>query len=90
MKCQLFGKKASVEWPSGEFSTARNRIMYDGTLKPTEELRPSHTEELFAFYDCVVNNKPSPVPVEETIKVIGILEGIYKSEKVGREVKITL
>jgi len=90
LKCQIYGKKASLEWPSGEFSTARNRVMYDGTLKPAGGLRPPHTEELFAFYDCVVNNKPSPVPVEETIRVIGILEGIYKSEKTRREVKITL
>lgn len=89
-KCQVFGKKAYLEWPSGNFSTVRNRIISDGTLKPAGGLRPAHTEELFKFYDCVVNNKPSPVPVEETIRVIGILEGIYKSEKARREVKITL
>jgi predicted dehydrogenase len=90
MKCQIYGKRASLEWPSGEFSTARDRVLQDGTLSPVKGLMPPHTAELFAFYDCVVNNKPSPVPVEETIKVIGILEGIYKSEKVNREVKITL
>lgn len=90
MSFQLFGTKAGVKWPSGEFASVSNGIFYQGTITPKKQSYPPHTQEIHAFVDCVVNNKPSPVPWTETIKVIAILEGIYKSAKTGREVKIKI
>ena len=42
--------------------------------------------EFKAFYEAVVNHRPSPVPWTETIKVIGILEAVYASQVRGREI----
>ncbi len=83
---RLFGKKASVQWPAGDFSSTINRTLLDGTIKPVGGLRPPHSEEIAAFADAVRHNKPSPIPVAETLKVIAILEGIYESARTGREV----
>jgi predicted dehydrogenase len=90
MKGCVFGRKATVYWPQGIVYSARNRVMYDAQLKPPPGLGKAHTEELHAFYDCVVNDKPSPVPYTETVKVIAILEAIYRSQVEGREVAVDL
>ncbi|MCG3148527.1 MAG: Inositol 2-dehydrogenase/D-chiro-inositol 3-dehydrogenase [Verrucomicrobiae bacterium] len=90
MSFQLFGMNGGVKWPSGEFATVANRTFVQGNLTwPTRIDRP-HTEEILAFYDSVVNRKPTPVPWTETIKVIAILEAIYKSQATGREVALKL
>ena len=86
----IFGSAGSIYWPSGKYSSARRRVLYNAQLKEPQGLRPGHTAELFDFYDCVTQNKPSPVPWEETIKVIAILEGIYRSEKLKREIRLRL
>lgn len=87
--CQIFGTKAGIKWPSGEFASVSGESFVQGTvgIPPRREEKP-HWEELKAFYECVVSDKPSPVPWTETIKVIAILEGIYISEKKKREIKI--
>lgn len=90
ISCQIFGLNGGVKWPSAEFATVQNRTFVQGTLTPPTNVEHSHWEELRAFHDCVVNNKPSPVPWTETIKVIGILEAIYASQKKGREVRVSL
>ena len=84
----LFGKKATVHWPSKEYSTVINGALADGVLldKP---MKPSHQEEILAFADAIRSGKPSPVPVEQTLKVIAILEAIVESGRTGREVVLT-
>jgi len=86
----LFGKKGSVQWPTNTYSSAVNRVLIDGKVVPTAGLKPPHTEEIMAFAKAIREKKPSPVPVEQTLIVIAILEGIYQSAKVGREVRIKL
>ena len=49
-----------------------------------------HIEEIKAFYECVTRDRPSPVPWTETIRVIAVLEAIYRSEVTGKEVSIRL
>jgi predicted dehydrogenase len=86
----LFGTKGSVQWPSNMYSSAVNRVLIDGKVVPTAGLKPAHTEEILAFAKAIREKKPSPVPVEQTLIVIAILEGIYQSAKAGREVRIKL
>lgn len=90
MSGSVFGTKGSIHWPSGAYYSTRNRVIYDAQLKAPPGLKKAHTAELHDFYDCVTNKKPSPVPYTETVKVIAILESIYKSEKLGREIKVKL
>ncbi|MBA2480584.1 MAG: Gfo/Idh/MocA family oxidoreductase, partial [Planctomycetes bacterium] len=82
----LFGTGASVHWPTGKYSSVTNGALIDGAIKPQAGLKPSHTEEILAFVDAIQNKKPSPVPVEQTLKVISILEAIVQSGKTGREI----
>jgi len=86
----LFGKNGSVQWPSNTYSSAVNRVLIDGKVVPTAGLKAPHTEEILAFAKAIREKKPSPVPVEQTLIVIAILEGIYQSAKAGREVRIKL
>ena len=88
MSCQVFGMDGGVKWPSAEFATVTGRSFVQGTLTLPRGSEQPHWEEIRAFYDCVVNKKPSPVPWTETIRVIAILEAVYKSQKTGREVVV--
>ena len=86
----LFGKKGSVSWPSNEAYSCQNRTIVSSHIEPTAGLKPAHTEEILAFAHAIREGLPSPVPVEETLSVIAILEGIYRSSKLGEEVAIKL
>lgn len=48
----------------------------------------THEAEIFAFLDAIQNDKPSPVPGEEGLMVAKILDAIYKSSELGKEVRI--
>jgi predicted dehydrogenase len=84
----LFGRKGTVQWPSNTYATAKNRVLVGGKVAPATGLKPPHTEEILAFARAIREQSPSPVPVEETLIVISILEGIYQSAQSGREVHI--
>jgi predicted dehydrogenase len=86
----LFGKQGSVAWPSNETFTCQNRAVVSSHVQPTTGLQKPHTEEILAFVRAIREDLPSPVPVEQTLYVIAILEGIYRSAKVGREINIKL
>lgn len=82
----LLGTKAGVGWPDRKFYSAQNRVLVDGQLLPVKVPHPAHTMEILAFAEAVRSGRPSPVPVEQTIRVIAILEGIVQSCKEGREI----
>jgi predicted dehydrogenase len=84
----LQGKKASIRWPSGHFHTTVNRTLVDGVVLPHTGRKPAHTEEILAFAEAIRNGKPSPVPIEQTIYVIAILEAIMQSSQLNQEVAI--
>lgn len=86
----LYGRKGTIHWPSGEYHAVTNRALVDGTVVPTTGLQKPHTEEILAFARAIREGLPSPVPVEQSRFVIAILEGIYKSAKLGREIKLDL
>ncbi len=86
----LFGHRGSLSWPSGEYFTAVNRTLVDSTILPVTGLRPSHTEEIVAFADAIRNGKPSPVPWTDSLNVISILEAIYESARLGREIRVEI
>jgi predicted dehydrogenase len=86
LSATLLGKKASIQWPSGHFHSVVNRTLIDGKVLPHAGRKPAHTEEILAFADAIRNGKPSPVPIEQTIYVIAILEAIMKSSQINQEV----
>jgi predicted dehydrogenase len=86
LNATLQGKKASMRWPSGHFHTVTNRTLVDGVVLPHPGRQPAHTEELIAFAEAIRHGRPSPVPIEQTIYVIAILEAIMKSSQLNEEV----
>lgn len=48
----------------------------------------THEGEIIAFLDAIKNDKPSPVPGEDGLMVAKILDAIYKSSELGKEVAI--
>lgn len=47
-----------------------------------------YDKEIAAFVDAIIKNKPVPVPATEAIWTSKIIDGIYKSAKVGKEVPL--
>ena len=88
LNATLQGKKAGIRWPSGHFHTVTNRTLIDGLVLPHAGRLPAHTEEIVAFADAIRHGKPSPVPIEQTIDVIAILEAIMQSSQLNQEVTI--
>jgi len=84
---QLFGTEAGMHWPTFKLFMERNRILEDVELNiPQQETEPPHYKELRVFLECVKENKEVPVRVEESIEVIRMLEGIYRSAETNQEV----
>jgi len=88
LNATLQGKKASIRWPTGHFHTTVNRTLVDGVVLPHAGRKPAHTEEILAFAEAIRSGKPSPVPIEQTINVIAILEAIMQSSQLNQEVTI--
>ena len=86
LNATLQGKKASIRWPTGHFHTVANRTLIDGMVLPHLGRQAAHTEEILAFARAIREGKPSPVPIEESMAVIGILEAIMKSNQLNQEV----
>jgi predicted dehydrogenase len=87
---RIFGKKAGITWPTGDYAATVNGAFVEGTVDEPADQKPSHQAEVLAFANAVREGLPSPVPVEQTLLVIGILEAIVESGKTGREVKLDL
>jgi predicted dehydrogenase len=50
---------------------------------------PPHAAGLWAFADAVLDGKPAPIPGEEALVTQKIIDALYKSSQLGREVKIS-
>jgi predicted dehydrogenase len=88
MSCMILGTKAGVSWPSGQVCTTVNGALVDSVIKPVPIRDATHTSVIHEFYDAIVDKKPSPVPAEQSLKVIRILDGVYRSTKTRKEVTI--
>jgi predicted dehydrogenase len=88
LNATLHGKGASIRWPSGHFHSVVNRSLVDGVVLPAAGRQPAHTEEILAFARAIREGLPSPVPLEQSIMVTGILEAIMKSSQLNREVEM--
>ena len=84
----LYGKDGGGHWPSCEFfrSNYETRQHYNHTLKLHDDGIGSHAEECIAFARAVARGEASPVPAEESLQVVQILDGIYKSQETGAEI----
>jgi len=83
----VYGTGAGVKWPGLEIVEEKNGIITEGKIDNPPEAE-GHEAEIVAFHDAIVNRKPSPVPPKQTLAVIKVLDGLYRSHKAGREVSL--
>jgi len=88
IRLQCFGTLAGLIWPDGIVTGETNRVPW--TLR-LDEMPPSsaYQEEILRFALAVRDGLPSPVPVDETLAVVRILEGFHDSAAVKREITLT-
>jgi predicted dehydrogenase len=89
MQMWLYGEKGGSHWPSNELLSANNktRQQVNAQLQRAEGGAP-HALECMAFAEAVSKGLPSPVPAEQSLDVIAILDGLYRSAASGKEVKV--
>ena len=88
MQMWLYGTEGGSHWPSCEFYQTNydDMQLYNRTLKLASDRVEPHALECVEFAQAIVDGAPSPVPAEQSLQVMTILNAIYESEKTGREV----
>jgi predicted dehydrogenase len=92
MQLWLYGTQGGCHWPKGELlqTNYATRQHYNTALKLTRDTMEPHALECVEFARAVAEGRPSPVPAEQSLQVMTILDGIYRSQEAGGEVKIEI
>ena len=70
------------------YSDSKTQQHHKYALQDTGDIAKAHALECMTFAEAIAEGKPSPVPAEQSLQVMAILDGIYRSEEEGREVDI--
>lgn len=89
----LYGTHAGAEVHRGVIYSSDNdrQQRYDITLKHHSALFPgvdSQGAKCMDFAKAVAEGGPSPVPPEQALSVMQILDGLYESQRTGKEIRI--
>ena len=92
MQMWLYGTRAGSHWPKNQIYSTNyaTKQQYNNQLKLTADTLEPHARECVAFARAVAEGGPSPVPAEQSLQVMAVLDGIYRSQNEGREVRIEL
>jgi len=90
MQMWLYGTKGGGHWPKCEVLTSnyKTKQQYNNTLKLTPDANEAHAQECVEFAEAIVKGRPSPVPPEESLIVVTVLDGLYRSQEAGKEIKL--
>jgi len=90
MQMWLYGTDGGCHWPKCEFyqSNYATQQQYNRTLQLRKDINEPHAQECIEFAQAVVDGAPSPVPAEQSLQVLTILDGIYRSQQSGSEVRL--
>ena len=90
MQMWLYGTKGGSLWPKCEIYSSDNQAMQfsNRSLLRTDAPHPPHALECMDFAEAVLAGGPSPVPAEQSLQVLRILDGIYRSQEAGQEVAL--
>ncbi len=86
----LYGTEGGCHWPSTKIleTNYETRQFSNRFLQLTQDKMEPHALECVAFAKAITEGAPSPVPAEESLQVQQILDGIYRSEREGGEVRV--
>jgi predicted dehydrogenase len=92
MQIWLYGKDSGAHWPKAEFlhTDYASKQFINSTLKATADRMEPHALECVEFARAVAEDLPSPVPAEDSLQVLSILDGIYRSQTAGKEIRLKL
>jgi predicted dehydrogenase len=90
MQMWLYGTKGGSHWPSCQLlnTNYETQQFYNRTLKLTADTMEPHALECVEFARAIAEGRPSPVPPEDALDLMAILDGIYRSQETGREVRL--
>ena len=90
MQMWLYGTEGGCHWPKAEFLSTNyaTRQFTNCELQRTQDPMEPHALECVEFARALAAGEPSPVPPEQSLQVLAILDGIYRSQKEGREVAV--
>jgi predicted dehydrogenase len=88
----LYGTEGGCEWPDALFMSTDypNKQLINRTLQLTQDTMEAHALECVEFARAVAEGRPSPVPPEDSLYVQTILDGIYCSQEMGKEVPVSV
>jgi predicted dehydrogenase len=86
----LYGPQAGCHWPSCEFyeTNNRTRLHANRSLRVGPDVIEARARGCMAFAQLIVDGAPSLIPAEQSLQVARILEGIYRSQETGSEVRL--
>ncbi|MFW6133876.1 MAG: Gfo/Idh/MocA family protein, partial [Planctomycetota bacterium] len=87
-RIDLYGTKRGAKWPDCEVYDHNAGDYVDTKVDVRSTGTRAHHEEIRAFAEAVMGDTDVPVPPEESRAVMAILDGLYRSQKTGREVKL--
>ncbi len=90
MQMWLYGTEGGSHWPKGEIYQSDYAEMkhVNRTIAKVDGLAEAHAEECLEFSRAIYEGTPSPVPAEQSLQVLTILDGVYKSQGAGCEIKL--
>ena len=88
----LYGTRGGAHLPSCEiyYSDYEAQEHHVRSLDNTENKTEAHALECMVFAEAVAEGKPSRVPAEQSLQVMAILDGIYRSQEEGKEVVLDI
>ena len=90
MQMWLYGTEGGAHWPKCEVyeSNLKTRQQYNRELKLMYDGLEAHAQECVDFANAISQALPSPVPAEQSLQVLKILDGIYRSQSSGGEIRL--
>lgn len=86
-RLQLFGAQAGLVWPDCRMFGETAGKPWNLQLPRPQGEKP-HREVIRQFSQAVLDDTPVPVPPEQSVQVIAMLEALYESAAQGAEVRI--
>ena len=88
MQMWLYGTEGGSHWPQCTIYQSDNasKQYYNRTLQLNDNTTEPHALECMEFARAIVEGVSSPVPAEQSMQVMQILDAVYQSQASGREV----
>ena len=92
MQMWLYGTEGGSHWPNNDIfqSNTKTQQYYNRSLLLNRDILEPHAQECVEFAEAIVEGKPSPVPAEQSLQVMSILDGVYRSQETGAEVRLDI